>query len=129
MKDDFKQKSDLIDLKGDITKVVKQNGALKNYFSRLADYDKQIGNADIGFLSGELSRLGTGSNALFARLKPALKATVGKALKLLIGTAAERTADLVLTTASCFNPLAFITGGCTVMDIKDAAEDLSLIHI
>jgi|ERR1712050_339216 len=128
LKDDLQNKKRHLDMKKDMNAILaatqKAMSAMSQYFTKLAQHDIAVGNADIGFIKSELDRMAKGGTELFGEIKKNLRSVLKQAVIALGAEVAERVADVALNVGQCFNPFAVVFGGCDAATIKASIEAL-----
>ena len=97
--------------------------SLKQHFQREASFDKEIGKADVEFIEGEIQKYFRLSNTLSKELATLVNRILKAGFDAAMTDYTEKASKLVLTLASMWNPLKWITGGTSLTDVMDASAE------
>ena len=97
--------------------------SLRKHFQQEASFDKAIAKADIAFINGEITKYMDASNKLQEKVSKLVGNILYYGFVAATGDNAEAAAKLVAHFLSMFNPLKWLTGGTSAVDIMDATAE------
>ena len=98
---------------------------LRSYFEGVETFNKQIANADIGFINGRLNDYKTSSMQIAKEVQTDVTFLLIQTFIAAGYDVAERTIVLAMQVAEALNPLKFIFGGGSAQDVVAATAALA----
>ena len=115
-------------LKGYITEQLGEGFAgLRSYFTTTSDFDSKTSAADISYINSTLNKYNERVNTSKKDVGEMLGGILSLAVKAKSVQVYEKTAQLVAASVSMLNPIAAITGGASVTEVKDRADELATV--
>ncbi|ESO84583.1 hypothetical protein LOTGIDRAFT_168648 [Lottia gigantea] len=110
----------------DLTSQLKENfGALSNYFSSLADYDKTKAEADIGYIGGRLTVFKMKIESLSVKVVKKFKVVFHFSVGINVVELVSKAAELGIAIAQVVHPGNKILGGSSILDLLDTINELA----
>ena len=99
--------------------------SLRKHFEEEASFDKAIATADIAYINAEINKYTTSSIHLMLRVAELIEDILYHAMVAALGDQVEAGVKMVAHLLEACNPISWLTGGTSAVDMMDAAADVS----